>query len=160
MDVKIAIVTDKEAAQNQVALYYKQDNQKEETLSEYRKFLEFRLFTGMLNQRLRELTQQADPPFIFASSYYGDFVRTKDSYALTAVVGENGIEKGLKALLQENERVKRFGFTQSELDRYRNQLLVGYEQAYNEREKTESRNYADEYVRNFLEGEPIPGIAL
>ncbi len=158
-DDKIAIVTDKEAAQNQVALYYKHDNQEEETIEEYRKFLEYRLLTGILNQRLRELTQQADPPFIFASSFYGDFVRTKDAYSLSAAVGENGIERGLKALLEENERVNRFGFTQTELDRYRNQLLVRYEQAYNEREKTESRNYADEYVRNFLEGEPIPGIA-
>lgn len=159
-DVKIAVVTDKEASQNQVALYYKQDNEKEEILADYRKFLSYRLFTGMLNQRLRELTQQADPPFIFATSYYGDFVRSKDAYALSAAVAENGIERGLKTLLEENEKVKRYGFTQSELDRYKNQLLVRYEQAYNEREKTESRNYADEYVRNFLEAEPIPGIAF
>ncbi len=159
-DVKIAVVTDKEASQNQVALYYKQDNEEEENLGDYRKFLTYRLFTGMLNQRLRELTQQADPPFIFGSAYYGDFVRTKDFYALSAAVAENGIEKGLKTLLEQNEKVKQYGFTQTELDRYKSQLLVRYEQAYKEREKTESRNYADEYVRNFLENEPIPGIAF
>ena len=159
-DVKIAVVTDKEASQNQVALYYKQDNRKEETLTDYRKFLTYRLFTGMLNQRLRELTQQADPPFIMASSYYGDFVRSKDAYAISAAAAENGIERALKTLLEENEKVKRYGFTQSELDRFKNQLLVRYERAYNEREKTESRMYADEYVRNFLEEEPIPGIAF
>lgn len=159
-DVKIAVVTDEEASQNQVNLYYKQDNEIEETLADYRKFLTYRLFTGMLNLRLRELTQQADPPFIFGSAYYGDFVRSKDFYGLSAAVGENGIERGLKTLLEENEKVKRYGFTQTELDRFKNQLLVQYEKAYNEREKTESRMYADEYVRNFLEEEPIPGIAF
>ena len=32
------------------------------------------------------------------------------------------------------------------------------ESAYNEREKTKSGNYVDEYVNNFLDKEPIPGI--
>ena len=32
------------------------------------------------------------------------------------------------------------------------------ERAYNERDKSESGSYADEYIQNFLEQEPIPGI--
>ena len=39
-------------------------------------------------------------------------------------------------------------------------MLTRYEKAYNEREKSDSRGYAGEYVRNFLENEPIPGIAF
>jgi len=112
----------------------------------------------MLNERLRELTQSADPPFIFASTSFGSLVRTKSSYTSFAVVGENGIEKGLKVLLVENERVKRYGFTQGELDRFKKNMLNMYEQFYNERDKTESRNYAAEYIRNFTTDESIPGI--
>ncbi len=38
-------------------------------------------------------------------------------------------------------------------------MLASYERAYAEREKTESPGYAREYVGNFLDDEPIPGIA-
>ena len=87
----------------------------------------------MLNERLRELTQSAKPPFIFASTSYGGMVRTKSSYTSFAVVGEDGIEKGLLTLIEENERVRQFGFTKGELDRYKKVILNRYERSYNEK---------------------------
>jgi zinc protease len=62
-------------------------------------------------------------------------------------------------VLTEAARVQRFGFTDTELEREKSNLLRGYEQAYAEREKSESGDYASEYVNAFLEAEPIPGIA-
>ena len=61
-------------------------------------------------------------------------------------------------LLIESERVRRFGFTQTELDRMKDQVLSDYEQSAKEADKTESEKLAAEYVRNFLQQEPIPGI--
>lgn len=159
-DTKISVVTDKEAPFNQISIFYKEDPQEYVTVKGYRDMITQQLFTGMLNQRLEELTQQADPPFMNAGSYYGSVVRSKDAYQLFAIVPENGIERGLQTLLEENQRVKAHGFTQTELDRYKKQMLTQYERAYNERGKTESTGYANEYVRNFLENEPIPGIAF
>lgn len=75
-----------------------------------------------------------------------------------ALVGETGIERGLQSLLTENERVSRYGFTQAEFDRFKMDLLRRYQNIYNERDKTESNQLADEYIRNYLEDEPIPGI--
>jgi len=101
---------------------------------------------------------QPDPPFIYASSSRGPFLRSKEAYTLSASVKEDGIERGLDTLLTESERVSRFGFTESELERQKLQILRWIERAYAEREKTESYRYASEYIRNFLSGEPIPGI--
>ncbi|MFQ5677291.1 MAG: insulinase family protein, partial [bacterium] len=112
----------------------------------------------MLNNRLNELLQKAEPPFLFGSSGQGRFVRSKSVYMLGAGVKDNGIEAGLEAVLTEAERVRRYGFTQSELDRQKSEMLRAIEQAYNERDKSESDQFAAEYIRNFLEGEPIPGI--
>ncbi len=162
-DVKVSIVTDKEYSFNVIQLFYKQPGmaEPEETLADFRESYKQSLFTGMLSQRLAELTQKADPPFIQAGSYYGDVVaRGKEGFQETAYVPEGGLEKGLRTLLEENEKVKRFGFTQTELDRYKQRMLTSYEAAYKEREKAESGRYADEYVRNFLEDEPAPGIAF
>ncbi len=38
------------------------------------------------------------------------------------------------------------------------EVLRRIEKSYEERDKTESKTYVREYVRNFLEEEPIPGI--
>lgn len=161
-DIKISIVTDQEATNNIVQLFYKQEGRAdtEETLSDFREMYKHNLFTGMLSQRLAELTQQAEPPFIQAGSYYGSVVRSKNAFQEYALVAEGKLQQGLQTLLEENEKVKRFGFTDSELDRYKKRMLTSYEAAYKEREKTDSRVYAGEYVRNFLENEPAPGIAF
>ena len=71
----------------------------------------------MFNDRFSEITQKPNPPFINAFAVQGDLVRTAESFSLTAIVADNGIPLGLNALLTEGERVKRFGFLQSELDR-------------------------------------------
>ncbi|MEM9673350.1 MAG: insulinase family protein [Bacteroidota bacterium] len=159
-DTKVSVVTDPEATFNQIILFYKDEGMSEaqETIGDYRESAVHSLFTGMLNERLAELTREADPPFMNASGYYGTVLRTKEAYQLFAIVPENGVERGMKALLEQNEKVRQFGFTQSELDRYKKQMLTFYERMYNEREKAESESYAAEYIRNFLENEPIPGI--
>jgi len=74
------------------------------------------------------------------------------------MVDEKKIKDGLEALFVESERVFRFGFTQSELDRQKINLMRSLERAYAEREKGRSTTYVSEYIRNFLQGEPIPGI--
>jgi zinc protease len=38
-------------------------------------------------------------------------------------------------------------------------MLASYDRAYAERDKTESGSYVQEYINNFLQGEPTPGIA-
>lgn len=154
----IAIASDKEASFTIVRLNYKTDNVETKTFSDFRRDGIYQLYNGMLNERLNELAQSADPPFLFASTGFGSMVRTKSSYSSFAVVGADGIEKGLTAIITENERVLKYGFTQAELDRYKKKILNNYEQAYKESDKTESGIYAREYIRSFLTQEPIPGI--
>ena len=154
----IAIASDKEASFTIVRLNYKTDNVETKTFSDFRRDGIYQLYNGMLNERLNELKQSADPPFILASTGFGSMVRTKSSYSSFAVVGADGIEKGLTAIITENERVLKYGFTQAELDRYKKRILNNYEQAYKESDKTESGIYAQEYIRSFLTQEPIPGI--
>jgi zinc protease len=156
----ISIVTDKEATSTQVQLFYKLGKKDVTTLADFRRSAVINLYTGMLNQRLDELRQSPQPPFVFGGVNYGSFVRGMDMFYAFAQISEDGVDKGLKTLLQENERVRRFGFTPGELDRYKKEMLNSYEQAYKERDKTESENYADEYIRVYLEKEPTPGISF
>jgi len=153
-----AIATDKEATGTNVSVYHKHPLREQETVGSYRERVVEGIYNGMLNQRFSELSQKPDPPFIYAYSSRGPFLRSKEAYTLSASVKEDGIERGLDTLLTESERVSRFGFTESELERQKRDILRWIERAFAEREKTESYRYVSEYIRHFLTGEPIPGI--
>jgi zinc protease len=153
-----AIATDKEAMSTSIAVIHKLPLQDTSTVGAYRDMIVEQLYHGMLNQRFSEQAQKKDAPFLGASSGKGQFVRSKEVYMLNASVEDDGIEQGLETLLVESERVARHGFTPSELERLKRHLLRSVEQAYTERDKNNSNIYVSEYIRNFLEGEPIPGI--
>ncbi|HUQ99568.1 MAG TPA: insulinase family protein [Gemmatimonadaceae bacterium] len=154
----VSITSDPEATRSVIRLLYKQPQRTNTTVGSYRQHVVEQLFGSMLNDRFSEITQKPNPPFINAYAAQGDLVRSAESFSLTAVVADNGIQRGLNALLTEGERVKRFGFLQSELDRVKKDLLRGTEQAYTEREKTNSSVYAEEYVSSFLRNEPSTSI--
>jgi zinc protease len=153
------IVTDSEATSTMVRVLHKRPKEELATEADYRRSLVENLYDSMLGRRLDERTREADPPFLRAFAGSGNLVREKGSYNLVAVVDEGGLEGGLEALLTEAERVRRHGFTPSELEREKAAYLRGMEQAYRERDTVESRAFADEYVRHFLEAEGAPGIA-
>ena len=72
--------------------------------------------------------------------------------------GTQDVQKGIDAALTEIERLKRYGFTLAELERAKKNFLSNYEKTWNNRDKTESENYAEEYISNFTSDEPVPGI--
>lgn len=154
----IAVATDKEQPFTQIQVLYKHPQQKTQTAADYRRYIITDLYSEMINQRLEELTQKADPPFLNAFSGYGSFIGDKDAYVSFALVSEENTLKGLEALLIENQRALQHGFTSSELERAKKNVLNNYETSYNEREKEESGSFVDEYVNHFLIGEASPGI--
>jgi len=152
-------VTDKEATNNIIQIYYSTKKSKPDlTLRDYRDGIIKSLFSSMLGQRLQELTQKPNPPFVFAGSGPSGFLQGYEAYSSFLLVGKSGAEPGIAAIMQENERVRKFGFTADELDRTKKSTLRSLEQAFNEKDKTESRIHAEELIRNFLSQEAVPGI--
>ena len=82
----------------------------------------------MLNQRLQELTQKENPPFIYGGVDFDSYARGYESFNATAAAGTGDTQKALNALVEEIERVKRFGFTAAELERAKKTMLAHYEQ--------------------------------
>lgn len=153
------VITDKEATGNTLMIQFPaKPNEKEVTIADYRKSLIRDLGTAILNQRLQELTQQASPPFLSGSSSYAPLVKGVESFSSTANVGRAGVASATNALIQENERVRQFGFSPDELNRAKMNRQRFMESAYNERNKSESASLVAEYIRHFLVNEPIPGI--
>lgn len=153
------VVTDKEATNNILQVYYSlQKSTPNILIGDYRSDIVKNLFSSMMGQRMQELTQKPNPPFVFGGSGQGGFVHGYESYSSFALISKAGVEPAINAIVQENERVRKYGFTATELDQAKKNLLRSMERMNNEREKTESRSYADESIRNFLSQESMPGI--
>lgn len=155
----VSIEADPEYSAKNLTLLWLMPHLSYKTTADYRRSLVASFYDGMMNQRFSEMTQKPDAPFAFAGSGRGALVRTKDVYELYAGVKESAFVPAADALLDEAERVRRFGFTAGELDRQRTRYLRDMEQAYAERDKSESAGFADEYVNDVLANSPIMGIA-
>ncbi len=110
------------------------------------------LVSAMLNQRLAELARLPRPPFLSAYAAKHEIVDPLATFSLGAGVADTGITAGLAALLTEARRVRLHGFTVTELARAKAELLRQAEQAYQERDKTESRRLVWRYVQSYLGG--------
>ena len=113
----------------------------------------------MLNNRLDELRNSENPPFVYGYSFHGGtWADTKDAYQSFAMTSPDGQLKALKTLLEENERVRKFGFGEAEFNRAKKDILARFEKSFKDKDKTESNRLLGEYIRNFLVNEPMPGI--
>ena len=153
------VVTDKEATNNILAVMFPYVKQApEQTIGDYRSHMVRLLAMQMLNRRFSDLANGANPPFPFAGVEFDEMIHGYESFQAQALFGNEGPEQALNALLAELMRAQNFGFSASEMELAKKQMLSSMEKAYNERNTTESGVYTEEYIRNFLTGEPMPGI--
>lgn len=156
-ETSYVIATDKEATNTMVQVDTLLPARPDGTVGAYRQKTVDRLFSGMLAGRFSEIAQQPTAPFLFAFGGRGRFfARSKDSATLVAFVKEDSIDRALDVLLTEAERVARFGFTATELERQKQSVLRNSERLAMEKDTGESARRADEYVRNFLSEESLP----
>ena len=156
--LRVSVVSDKESPYNVIQLMYFEAPGSLKTYAEYREHIKQELINGIISARLNELTKKPNAPILYAGAGYYGYVRNKDAYNGFALFPNGKAKEAIEAVVTENERVKRFGFTASELERMKKQMLNDYEQRFNERDKTESKSLVSELVNLFLSGEAMPGI--
>ena len=159
----VTIAKDKEQPSTMIYLWHKHPATPNEAKGNIGYLVQnylFSMISSMMHARLEELRQGANPPFIYAASGDSDFLITKTTEAFVgmAMSKDDGIPTALAALVREIERARKFGFTASEYARAKADYLRELESAYNERDKMKNDEYVEEYVRHFIDNEPIPGI--
>ncbi|MEH0157716.1 insulinase family protein [Limibacter armeniacum] len=154
----VKIVRDKEATSTSVQIYTKMPEQKVKTQADLRREYVENLYNQMLNMRLYEIGTKPDAPFLYGYAAFTDFLADKDAYVISTAPKENQTQDAVKLVLRENYRVKQHGFTATELERAKSELLSRLETAYNERDKTPSAQLLADYVDNFTEGNQNPSI--
>ena len=165
-DPLVSIATDTEASNTILYIFYKHDNlpaEWERSITGLIKDYIQQICSVIMGERFDEILLQANPPFIYAEAYDDDHfmvAKTKGAWTVAALAKEDEIDSTLTTLVQETERVRQFGFTSSEYERARINVLKQYESAYNERENQRNGTYSREYVNHFTSGGYIPGIEV
>ena len=155
---RIEVFTDAESPGTQFVLVQKLAPDKGQDQAAFRRFVVERLARMMLNARLFERGQVADPPYLGAQALRSPYVEPLDIVQFAAWVPPDGVERGLAVVLEELQCIRQHGFTDGELAREKSNLLRAVESLYKQRDQVPSQNFADEYLDHFLTGTPSPGI--
>ena len=115
---------------------------------------------GMLNDRLTELAQKADCPYLQGGVEYDQYLlsKTKDAFNISVLPKEGQTEAALKAAFIEARRAAQFGFTATEYQRYKQNFLSQLDKQYSNKDKRFNSQFVNEYVKNYLAKEPIPSL--
>ena len=160
----VSICTDRENTNYDISVFYKHDIVPFEERNDAQYWLKGyidELVATMYNNRMEELTQKANPPFIFGYGYYGTFFvsDSKDAWSSMAYAKDkDGIDEALNAIVAENKRMQQYGFTASEFERAKADLMKRIENQYDERDKQETGRLLSPILNHFLTNEPMPGI--
>jgi zinc protease len=157
--VMSSVITDPELTRTNAQVIRKHVNLPDRKVSDYRRSLVDRMAQSMLNDRLAELSRKPDAKFLFASVGSDSITPDVEAFVMNVLAPDDKIQEGMAAVAVEAKRARDFGFSTSELDRTKKNLAAAYEQAYQERDKSESGSFARELVSLFLQNEPAPGIA-
>ena len=158
----VGVFTDPEMTSTQMLMFWKKAGLPDEARKSVQGFglgQINNLISQMTNERLNAICQEAGSPFANAGAAVTDLVRTTDAFLFqcSPVLGK---EKEARArLLKESEIIRRYGFTESELERAKSDLLSNFEKAEKERNQQKNNKLVQEYVRHFTAAEPCPGIS-
>ena len=152
------VVTDDESTNTVLQVFnFITPSKKAKTWNDYREAVKKEMINSLINERLQELTQKENPPFVYGYTGSDQFIRGYDAFISAAILGDNTTEEAINALLAETERARKFGFLNTELQRVKADMLNQAEQAFHEKDKSLSSAIVQRYVNNFLEGAPVVG---
>lgn len=155
----VAIATDPEQTQTRVLMLIKHDPipfEFNNTVEAYAIDIFRDMITDMFTYRLQDIAQKPNAPFLAAGSGYGALTTTQDVLQAIAIAREGEADKAFEALYAEMEKVRRFGFNPSELERVQAEWQRQAEQAYDNRNDRRNGEFVQQYLRAFRTNSPIP----
>lgn len=110
---------------------------------------------AMMNVRFGELAQQEGCPFASARLQNVPLTNTCDALELQVVARGNAIAEAFTSAYGELERVRRFGFTEEELEQVRTGILRGGKYAYETAGERENGTLVWECINHYVKNTPL-----
>lgn len=159
-ETRYVLATDPESPQTQISIYIKHAETPAESknLGYMRDQIVTSLINSAVSARIEELLQKGNPPFIAGMIGSSGLVRGYNTFYISAACRPETERTALDAIYREAERIRRFGFTQGELDRVKAEYLTSFETYYKEKDKIHNESYVSAIQEYFLTGEPMNSI--
>ena len=116
------------------------------------------MFNSMLNSRLSELSKKLECSSVGMEFGGFDMARTKGADYIYVAPKRGKELEAFSEILTELERVKRHGFTVSELERTKVQTMRSYESYYANRSKISNDSWAKQLGDLYLKAKSFPSI--
>ncbi len=159
-DAPLAVVaTDKEATSTSVALmikYAPTPDSLRNRVEEYNRNMDRNIALGALNERLRDIAKQENPPFITAASSTDELTSTCDIVEIYADAKNGEAAGAFEAAVTELERLRRYGITQAEFDRAIKNMTTSIINNWNRRNDYENGMFVQRAISNYLDSDPLP----
>ena len=114
------------------------------------------IISNIMYERFTDITSKPDSPYLSASFGFGDMIY-EDIEAEMADVAlkEDNILGGFKAFYTELERMKRFGFSDDEVNRAKTNILNSCENAVKKAPTRKNPEFVRPILSNFFDNEPF-----
>jgi len=154
-EVLFGKATDPEAQYMAILMFYKSATPLVQNDATFRTGIMQQLYSSMISMRLLELQQDPNSNSLMLQPVFFPLSRLTKGFVLQAIPKPGKGAESLEEILTEVERVKRYGFIGSELDRVKVQLKSQLDNFYQNRDKITNDQWATQLGNNFLQGEPV-----
>lgn len=152
-------VSDPEMSGTSIEVLFKHRAPELKSEADYLALIKRSLFSKLLeNRRYAEISRQKKPAYTNMGLGIQPLMGGLDLFTLNTEAKEGMLKESFIQSWSILERIKRYGFSQQELDLAKTAYLRGFESALSEDDKTPSLSYVTEYKDLFLHQQAAPGI--
>ena len=109
----------------------------------------------IMRERFSDITSKPDAPFISASFGIGKLCSTCEAVSGNVTFKDGEALKAFHAYLTEIEKLRRFGFTEGEVLRAKENILQAYDRAVEAAATRKNAEFVRPILNNFFHNEPI-----
>ncbi|MBQ7269165.1 MAG: insulinase family protein [Bacteroidales bacterium] len=150
----VGIVTDPEASSSDVSFIWKSEAMPEEYNNTQIGLVQDILrdiVSNVMNERFQDITAKAGAPFLDASFGAGNLCETMDAVFADVTFKDGEALTATEAMFTEVERMRRYGFSDNEIDRAKAEILSAYESASKKAESRKNSEFVQPMIAHFFD---------
>ena len=153
----IGIITDPEATSSSIEILWKSEPMPKEMMNTDVAFM-MDIIKGyvrlIMRERFTDITSKPDAPFLGASFYISNLCNSCDATMGNISFKEGDAINAFAAFMTELEKMKRFGFTDGEVQRAKDNIISSYERAVEAAPTRKNAEYVRPLLYNFYNNDP------
>ena len=153
---RVGIITDPETTMPTVEILWESDARDEalnSTPAGFSMDLIETMVSNVMSERLTDITSKADAPFLQGMFGIGKLCEDFEAVMGRVALKEDNILGGFKSFLIELQKMSRFGFSEGEVTRAKDNILASLEKAANEAGTRKNPEFVHPLISNFFDNQ-------